>query len=202
MPILFLCFIVFIIWFRVKSKQSEKKPTWDENFWNKERKANFSRKKSLDDIEYLQLDLSRLPLSDDPDEDEADCQMQINTLSHAKILNLNSMSNTDIKLKYGLANFETLSVYDANYTKLVRVLGQWGNLLYDKEDYSRAKMVYTYALDIGSDLSKTYTNLARIYLSEDNISAVSELVQKADGLDSFMKENIKKQLSDILASYA
>lgn len=201
MPIFFICFIVFIIWLRVKTKQGEKVSTWDEDYWQKEYQSNFARKKDLDDLDYITVDLDRLPMKDSCEEEEEDLRNQLQKVLDQPILNLGNMSNADIKLAYGIANFETISIYDQNYTKLIRVLNQWGKYCFDHEKYDRAKQILEYALALGSDISTTYTMLADIYLQTDSLDKVQALIDQVDQSDSFMKESIKNKLTEMIRSY-
>lgn len=201
MPIFFICFIVFIIWLRVKTKQGEKVSTWDEEYWQKEYQSNFARKKDLDNLDYITVDLDRLPMKDSCEEEEQDLRSQLQKVLDQPILNLGNMSNADVKLSYGIANFETISIYDQNYTKLIRGLNQWGKYCFEHEKYDRAKQILEYALELGSDISTTYTMLADIYLQADSLDKVQALIGQVDQSDSFMKESIKNKLTEMIRSY-
>lgn len=201
MPIFFICFIVFIIWLRVKTKQGEKVSTWDEEYWQKEYQSNFARKQDLDNLDYITVDLDRLPMKDSCEEEEQDLRSQLQKVLDQPILNLGNMSNADVKLSYGIANFETISIYDQNYTKLIRGLNQWGKYCFEHEKYDRAKQILEYALELGSDISTTYTMLADIYLQADSLDKVQALIGQVDQSDSFMKESIKNKLTEMIRSY-
>lgn len=201
MPIFFICFIVFIIWLRVKTKQGEKISTWNEEYWQKEKDANFARKKDLSDLAYITVDQSRLPFRDDCPEEEQDICADLRQILAQPILNLSGMSNADIKLTYGIANFETLSVYDQNYTRLIRTLNRWGTYCFEQENTAFAKQILEYAIELGSDISTTYTTLAKIYLQEDAIEKLQSLADQIEQTDSFMKESIKNKLLEIIRTY-
>lgn len=201
MPTLFICFIVFIIWFRVKSKQNDKISTWDQDFWQKEHDANFARKKDISDLDYLIVQESDLPFTDPCDPEEAEYQSKIKSVISHPILNLSGMSNADIKLEYGLANFDHLSACDQNYLLLIRSLDQWGQYLYEAGDIIRSRQVLEYALNAGSDITKTYLTLGRIYCNKNETEKVQLLIERANASDSFMKENIIQQLTQIIREY-
>lgn len=201
MPIFFICFIVFIIWLRVKTKQGDKVSTWNEDFWRKEYQANFARKKDLDDLNYITVDLDKLPMETDCSEEEQDIHDQLQKVLEQPILNLSNMSNADIKLAYGIANFEKISIYDQNYTRLIRTLNRWGNYCYDNGNISHAKQILEYAIELGSDISSTYTTLANIYLQADSIEKIQALIDQIDQTDSFMKESIKTKLMKMIQTY-
>lgn len=201
MPIFFICFIVFIFWFRVKSKQSAKISTWDEEYWQKEHDANFARKKDISNLDYLEIDDSRLPFQDDASGEEMDIQTELRDILLHQTINLGNMSNADIKLSYGAANFEKLSACDQNFTRLVRVLNKWGVYCFENEDYTKAKQILEYAIELGSDVSATYLTLARIYLHEDSIEKIQSLISKIEATDSFMKDSIQTKLTQIIREY-
>lgn len=204
MPVFFICFILFIIWMNVKSKQENKKnSTWDEEFWEKERKANFVRKKNIEDLDYIIVTENELPFSAAAAGEEKDLQEQVRNLLSKKMLNLSGKSNTDLKLEYGTANFTTLSEYDQNYTSLIRSLGQWGSFLHKNVPGAdtRARQILEYAISLGSDITGTFLSLAEIYLADNDIEKIQQLMKQVDDSDFYMKESIIRQLKDVIRSY-
>ena len=161
-PIFFVLFIVFIIYVQVKMKQGAKKPQWNQSFWSKEKASNFARKKDISELDYLEVDQNLLPWDDQADGAIQDAQDDVREILKRPILNLQGMSNADIKLNYGIANFEILSACDQNYARLIRALNQWGEALYQSEKLADAESIFSYALDIGSDISSTYITLGKI----------------------------------------
>lgn len=201
MPIFFICFIVFIFWLQVKSKQNAKISVWDEAYWQKEHDANFVRKKDISHLDYLKIDAGRLPFQDNGSEEEMEMQNELKTIMLHQTINLGNMSNADIKLNYGTANFEILSACDQNFTRLVQVLNKWGVYCFETENYAKAKQILEYAIELGSDVSATYLTLARIYLHEDSIEKIQALIEKIEATDSFMKDSIKTKLTQIIREY-
>ena len=103
-----------------------------DDFWAKERAANSTRRKPLDDLDYIQLSIEDFPMSLLEDIPKVDDYKQIiQSLSELPIVNFTGISNTDLKLRYGAPNIELLTSYDQNYTLLVRTLQQWAQVLYD-----------------------------------------------------------------------
>lgn len=201
MPILFICFIVFIICLQVKMKQGSKISTWNESYWKKEKDANFARKQDISRLDYLHVDQSLLPFQETAGEAVTEAQDKVRQILLHPILSLNGMTNTDIKLKYGIANFDYLSACDQNYLLLIRTLDQWGTALYQEADYPAAVTVLEYALEIGSDISRTYHTLATIYAENDEIEKVQSLIDRIQNSDSFMRDAIVNQLMHIIQSY-
>ena len=201
MPIFFICFIVFIIWLRVKTKQVDKVSTWDEAYWQKEYQSNFARKKEPDDLDYITVDMNRIPMESGCSEEEQALYADLEKILSQPIINLNNMSNADLKLTYGIANFEKISAYDQNYTRLIRIMNRLGNYCFDGGKTDRAKQILEYAIELGSDISTTYITLANIYLQEDAIEKIQGLIARIDQSDSLMKETIKSKLLQMIQSY-
>lgn len=101
-------------------KQGTKTPQWNQSFWSKEKASNFARKKDISELDYLEVDQNLLPWDDQADGAIQDAQDDVREILKRPILNLQGMSNADIKLNYGIANFEILSACDQNYTRLIR----------------------------------------------------------------------------------
>ena len=202
MPTFFICFILFILWFRVKTKQSSKEENKSiEEFLTREQEANFTRKKDISNLEYISVNMEILPFSDTTDEYEIQLENNIKKFADKKLLNLSGLTNTDIKLLYGSANLDILSSYDQNYTLLLRDLNKWGAYLFQKERYSDSKTVLEYALSLGSDITETYTTLAKIYLSEDSPEKVQKLIEQISESDAYLKDSIKLSLIKLLQEY-
>lgn len=200
-PIFFVLFIVFIIYVQVKMKQGAKTPQWNQPFWSKEKASNFARKKDISELDYLEVDQNLLPWDDQADGAIQDAQDDVREILKRPILNLQGMSNADIKLNYGIANFEILSACDQNYTRLIRALNQWGEALYQSEKLADAESIFSYALDIGSDISSTYITLGKIYAQTDRIEQIQPLIERVKKQDFFMRDTVIDKLTGIVRSY-
>ena len=109
-PICLILFILFIavITFAIKRADSAQAKVTEE-FWEKERKANSTLRGDTTDLCYITIPERFFPLNND----------KINDLKDKTLINLTGMTNTDLKLKYGILNFKKLSEYDDNFTKFV-----------------------------------------------------------------------------------
>ena len=194
-------FIVFIIYVQVKMKQGTKTPQWNQSFWSKEKASNFARKKDISELDYLEVDQNLLPWDDQADGAIQDAQDDVREILKRPILNLQGMSNADIKLNYGIANFEILSACDQNYARLIRALNQWGEALYQSEKLADAESIFSYALDIGSDISSTYITLGKIYAQTDRIEQIQPLIERVKKQDFFMRDTVIDKLTGIVRSY-
>ena len=115
-----------------------------------------------------------------------------------KIVNFSGISNTDLKLNYGTANITVLSEYDRNYTTLVRSFQVLAASLYENGNKENAKKILEFSINTGSDVSSSFKLLGTIYKSENNLSAINELIDKATKLNSPMKTAILESLNDYL----
>lgn len=180
-------------------KHRNKEEKYYQSLIDKEIEANSTRRKPLDDLEYIKIPLDRLPmevLSDD--EKVAEYHSTLRELSESQIVNLTGISNTDLKLKYGAPNIDILMRYDHCYTMLVRTLFEWGEYLYKQGLVSETKTVLEYAVSIGTDVSGTYSLLAKIYDSEGNTDKIKELIPVASEINSLMKDSIVSNLESYI----
>lgn len=194
----FASFIILIITITLASKRAEKKRRrHNEDFWDKERKANSVRRKSLDDLEYIAIPFHSLPM-DTASEDEiiAGCHRDLENLQNEKIVNLTGFSNTDLKLEYGTANITLLSQYDQNYTLFVRAMQEWGKRLYDLGFLDDALTVLEYAIATRTDISSTYYLAASIYHQKGQDEKIRHLLVVAETLQSVMKNSIVRTLKE------
>lgn len=203
MPIILIFFILFIIWVNVKTKRgTENNSKWDTAYWEKERKANFVRRKDISDLDYITISKEELPFSDTAEGEEKYRQDEVRRTLSCKSLNLSGMSNADIKLKYGTANFPELSMYDQNYILLIRNLGLWGSYLHkncEGQD-SRAKIILERAVSLGSDIKDTYVSLTEIYLAEHHPEKVQELIRHVEDSDFDLKTSLLRTLHELLSN--
>lgn len=197
----FPCFTILGIFFLVirfiLKAPSKKIDLEHKKFWEREREANSVRKQPIDNLDYITIDISALPFSDEPaDEYIASYQETIKNLAGAKIVNLSGISNTDLKLKYGVANLETLTEYDENYLELVRALHRWGEAMDKLGDIDTCIKIFEYAVSIKTDVRADYKYLADIYRKNFDFEKINELIAAAESLPNNNGQAIAKMLND------
>lgn len=186
----------FFVVFRIKA-QNRKIQQAENEFWERERRANAVRRKSLEHLDYIAIPLEKLPtdtLCDDPD--IADCLDLLKQLSTLRIVNFTGYSNTDLKLEYGAPSITELAEYDQNYTLLVRTLQKWADLLLEKGYAADAETVMEFAVAVRTDVSRTYYKLADIYAARIETEKVAALVDTAETLRSSNRELIVRTLRE------
>lgn len=164
-------------------------------FWDRERLANQTRRKSLEGLDYIRIPLDTLPMELlAEDEKIADCQRIVNDLSLQPIVNFTGYTNTDLKLEYGTANITVLTEYDQNYTILVNTLQQWADRLYQAGEINAARGILEFAVSTRTDVSRTYDLLSEIYRKDGSEDKIPELIKTAENLNSLNRERILRHL--------
>ena len=189
-------FLAFILWATVKRKlaeQEEKKKT--DAFWEREYAANQVRKKDLSNLDYIKIQTSRLPIKSNP---PAGWEQTILELADQPIVNLNEYTNTDLKLKYGVANLEYLSVCDQNYVTLIKTMYEWGKELYEQGNVTDALTVLEEGIQYGTDIRGHYTLLASIYQEQGKNFMIEELIRRISQTNSPMKDSILRGLNSLM----
>ena len=194
----FASFIIFVIWLTYELKKHNRKDKKVlESFWERESRANATRRKPLDDLEYIQVPVGTLPLDCLPEDSyAAEYADVIRTLAPQKIVNFTGISNTDLKLRYGAPNIDLLSRYDQNYTVLVRTLEQLAEKYFESGLYTDAQTLLEYAVSIHSDVTGTYRLLKAIYLKNGQEEKLSALLDAADALHSITRPVIVRMLQE------
>ena len=196
--IIFIVFVYTIIIVAQTTRRqralAEKK---EQEFWDREKRANSVRKKSLDGLDYVKIPLDKLPMDALPEDEKVQEYKELLTyLSTQPIVNLTGFTNTDLKLEYGTANITPLSQYDQNYTALVRTLQQWAELLLKADLREESETVLSYAVSIGTDVSHTYYALAEIYASRAEYDKIDALIRQAETLRSALSKSIVRTLQE------
>ena len=167
----------------------------EQNFWAKEHKSNFVRKKSLENLNYISIPEEILTLQPaQPTSQILSYLQDLKDISALKIVNLTGISNTDLKLTYGTANITLLSEYDAHYTQMVTILHKLAEKLADSDDKENAILVLEYAISTGSDVSKSYYLLSELYTQVGTPEKIHSLIQQAENIQSIMKNAILQHL--------
>lgn len=173
----------------------------NEEFLERERAANSVRKQPLTDLKYINFDFSSFPEIQTDDEYILERLNTLKILSEDdnKIVNLSGYTNTDLKIKYGVANLTILTEYDQNFTSLCRCLYELGKRLYDQGDIQNAKLFLEFGIQCETDLKSHYSLLADIYeqnMQYKDIVALSHIA--AVNVNSTLKPALLKELTQKL----
>ncbi|MDE7249366.1 MAG: hypothetical protein K2N82_05645, partial [Lachnospiraceae bacterium] len=195
----FASFIVFCIWLGYEiHKHRNMDAKISEEFWAREAAANNTRKKSLENLDYIRIPFDALPMDILPEHSVIkDCQETLKGLSTEPVVNLTGITNTDLKLQYGAPNIELLSQYDQRYTLLARTLQTWAETLH-KEGYpDDAAAVLEFAVKTRTDVSASYKLLASIYQDKGQPDKIRALIPVAESLNSPLKNSIVRALQGL-----
>ncbi len=200
MPVMLMCIILFIILFKYRLNSIiRQEKLEEEEYLQTELAASLSDKKSLNDLSFLSIPLDRFPFHSSNDTKLFQIEEEIQKLSTEKICNLSGISNTDLKLKYGAKNLDKLSEYDQNYLDLLRTLAEWSTRLFELGYDDDAIAVAEYAIECNSDVSKTYTTLAKIYKKRGQLDKLYDLIPLVENLSTPI--DLKKAIYDVLNEY-
>lgn len=197
----FLLICAIVLYFTKRSEKAQE--SIEKAFWDKERKSNSIRKKSLDTLQYISIPeeiLQMQPLS--LTEEIQGYLHDLQDLSQLKIVNLTGISNTDLKLTYGTANITILSEYDSHYTNMVTILQKLAEHLLANGDKTLAEQVLDFAVSTGTDVSRSYYLLASIYQESGQPEKIDALIQSASHLHSMMSNTIVRHLKEMRSKIA
>ncbi len=165
-----------------------------DSFWEKEQRANHTRKQDISGLDYIQIPLDTFPIGRFTDEKLTSLEQTLTSLSNRKILNLSGISNTDLKLQYGAANLPVLSECDANFTLLARTITAYGERLAELGHWKEAILILEFGIQCKTDLSKNYTLLGTLYRDHDDSAKIQQLVEIVQNMDLLLKDSILQQL--------
>lgn len=181
---------------------SEKPGDGIRSFRERERRADSTLKQPLDNLPFIQVPIDSIP-SPEPAINEkcAALLAELNALAGKKIVNLTGISNTDLKLTYGAPNLPILTEYDQNFTSLCMDLHELGceYKLTGHED--EAITTFNVAVNVGTDISGTYTTLAEMYAEKGLYVEIQRLINCADNIRSLTRTSTIKKLQNILDSH-
>lgn len=195
-----LMFALFCAWVMYESRRTVRlKEKREEAFWEREQRANLTRRKPIDHLEYITIP-EDLPINLHTDNDDiCACIRTIDGLRDEKILNLTGWSNTDLKLEYGAPNITELSRYDQNYTTLVTTLQKWADLLIGFDKKEEAYKILEFMVSTKCDIKKTYTILADHYSETGHPEKIKDLIKIVEDTKSlntgFIKAALEEQLN-------
>jgi len=182
-PILpfFLIFLV-VIAVRLKALDAAQKKQEDD-FWAKERQANITPAKDISNLRYITIPMEKFPLNFSDDKKVLEIENELKELSTHKLLNLIGKSNTDLKLEYGVPNFELMSQIGDDFDRVCVLLNSYAKELYAVGRIDDVITVLEFAVGVGSDISESYTLLASCYEEygmEQKIVFLRQRVQKSN----------------------
>ena len=191
------CFTVFLIFIIVLNislrKQRRSQEEVDRKFWDRELAANNTRKQDITKLDYITIPSDMIPQNL-----HTGAEQELVELSSKKMLNLINQTNTDLKLKYGVANLEELSEYEENFTRYIALVPVYAQELIDAGQKESAIALLELAVAQHADSSPIYSLLAEQYIQNGNSDKVQELMEQAKSIDSISGSIIVQKLQEML----
>jgi hypothetical protein len=199
-PIFLGLFIIFIVVIKIKMNKAEKiDKNISKEFWKKEEKSMFARKKSLESLDYIYIDSNSLPLlsKEQCGNDIFIVQQKVLELIQHKIVNLNGQTNTALRLQYGTANLDKLILYEDRYNILIKRLYKWAKLLYEKDKNNESIAILELGVSIKTDISEHYILLAKLYKQKNNTNSFDTLYTKVQNMDFILKNKVLSTMDSL-----
>ena len=190
----FMVFIIALAILRARATRSEKQRT--DAFWEKENAANSARKVDLTTITYFQFDPDSLPASPNDAPDLQNARDAVVQASKQPMLNLNGISNTDLKMTYGPQNLDELTVYGDHFSDLEEAILAYGTLLHDNGYLKEAIAVLEKGVLLPTDLTQNYIRLADYYTEAKTASKRTDLLTLAEkNLSGYALTTVQRHLT-------
>lgn len=189
----FMVFIIVIAVLRARSTKADKERT--DAFWKRENEANSVRRVDLSTITYYTFDFSGLPEAPEGNADLASAYEAITLAAEKRLLNLNGISNTDLKLTYGPQNLDELTIYGDNFSALENAVFQYGVALHDAGYLTEAIRTLEKGIALPTDLTQNYMKLADYYEENGNDRKLADLATLAEkNLTGFTLDTVLRRL--------
>lgn len=196
--VIFASFMLFGAWLTFQLRKSRNlNEKADDDFWENENMANSVRKKQLEDSDFVTFPFDKLPTEESFAPDPVpECLSILMALSDKKMVNLNGISNTEVKKRFGTANISILTEYDANYESFAKNIYLLCQHLYDMGRKEEALLLSEETILTGTDSLSHYKLIIQIYREQGNTAGISWLKEKAEELHAITKGAILRALSN------
>lgn len=189
----FTAFFLFVIVLNIALRKNNRSQEDSRSrFWERELEANHTRRQDISSLDYI-----RIPLDKIPQNLHTDSEQELVALASEKLLNLAGETNTDLKLKYGVANLEQLSAFDANFARFVSALSVYAKELLDAGQTSDARGLLEFAVDCRADSGKIFSMLAKLYQDAGEPERIDHLLEIAKTFDSLSGRMIVQSLNTL-----
>ena len=192
LPFILLFLILLSIRLHHLNAKREKE---EAEFWEKERQANITPAKDISNLRYITIPIEKFPLNFSSDEEVIEIENELKELSTHRLLNLTGITNTDLKLTYGVPNFETMSKIGDDFDRVCILLNKYAEALMEAERYDDVITVLEFAVGVGTDISESYTMLAKCYKYKEMDSKLDLLKNQVEQSSLYLKNTILEKIS-------
>ncbi len=201
-PVLFLIGIVTIFQtFLKRSDRIDKRAK--EEFLKREREANFSRAREIEDNRFIKVDINSFPIMQNAqtEEEKYAYKLQQAVIQRASLKMAHfDESNLELKKMYGASNLEFIIQYEENYTEFLRKLSSWANALVDANKKEDAIKVLEQGIKLGLDYTKSVILLANLYKEKNDITSLNNLYNLVVKSQSITMNKVIKHIKNLLDS--
>lgn len=202
-PSFFILFLTFLfLWLYHSRKNQKSYLAQKEAFWNKEQEALNTRKKEIPDELIYRPDISTLSF---PALDLSEALLvkyqklikQITASAELPMMNLRNMSNTDIRLQFGVANQAFITQAEENYDAFLNFLFDYALLMKDNHCIQEAIFALEEIIRLDSDTSKYYILLADLYAETSNQTGLQRLRHAAEKCNPIGQSKVLQHLDKL-----
>ena len=189
-------FIIFLLAYYVRrTSLTRRREEREAAFWAREEEAEHTPAKDLSALDYIKVPLEQFPIGASDADEVMMIEEELESLASKPLLNLNGMTNTDVKIEYGTANFNAIIAMGEDFDRLIVLLCDYAKGLIEEGMERETIPVLEYGVAIGSDLSDDYTLLGECYRSLGMADELAGLRQKVEASELPLKEKILQELA-------
>ncbi len=188
--------LLFLVLLSIRlHKLNAKREQEESEFWEKERQANITPAKDISNLRYITIPIEKFPLNFSDDKEVIQIENELKELSTHKLLNLTRVTNTDLKLTYGVPNFETMSKIGDDYDRVTVLLNKYAEALMEAGRTDDVITVLEFAVGTGTDISESYTMLANCYKQKALDTKLDILKNQVEQSSLYFKDSILEKIS-------
>ncbi|SCZ80967.1 hypothetical protein [Pseudobutyrivibrio xylanivorans] len=188
--------LLFLVLLSIRLHHLNAKREQEEaEFWEKERQASITPAKDISNLRYITIPIEKFPLNFSNDEEVIAIENELKELSTHKLLNLTRVTNTDLKLTYGGPNYETMSKIGDDYDRATVLLNKYAEALFEADRIDDVITVLEFAVGTGTDISESYTLLAKCYKQKEMDAKLDLLKNQVEQSSLYFKNSILEKIS-------
>ena len=109
-----------------------------------------------------------------------------------------NLTNTEIKERYGINNFDKISLLEEHYNSYVRSLFEWGQERFNLNNIYDSKKVLLEAARLEGNISQIYIILAKIYVKENNKDSLLKLKNTVEKIELSLKDKVIQEIDNCI----
>ena len=163
-------------------------------FFQQDAEANNARRREIDLELFFVPDFNLMPPIEEGD------PYKVLRITSRKMIYFNEpMSNIELKRQYGPSQLESIAQYEENFNDFLNCITNWGRDLFDKGDFSNAKLLAEYAISLKSEFRNTYKLAADLYsldiFPDNTLEALAKIVKRQNFRDPAMQKSVLEYIS-------